>query len=223
MKKANILLCFSAALLCISMTGCKSDDYKKAVESYENGAYDEAKTKFSAIEDYKDSAEYLDHIYVIGAYDEVKGAGETSLSQVLEKFDGHDTDFDNEISSFVSQVKELDKMSGEYKYKSDSGKTYTFSMDLYLKNGSFYAQPHTDLYGGEVYEAEIVPTDGEYKFQTNPQGEHYLEPLFEGGVRTGPFETYFDIKVSENTVRAEWSIHENSLGDEDNTYYIFTR
>ncbi len=164
------------------------------------------------------TAVYLDHNYVIGAYDEVKGAGKTSLSQVLDKFDGHNVDFNDEISAFVSQVKELDKMSGKYEVKYEDY-TFTFSMDLYLKNGSFYAKPHTDLYnglyGGVVYEAEIVPIDGEYKYQTNPQGEHHD--------LKGAVKTYFDIKVNENTVRFEWSKDESDLGKEYNTYHILTR
>lgn len=55
-RRISICLCLVVALL---LCGCRSTDYEKAVSLFESGKYDEAETAFSALNDYKDSADYL--------------------------------------------------------------------------------------------------------------------------------------------------------------------
>ena len=54
----GILGCLLAVLM-LSLSGCKSSDYKKASELYENGNWEEAMTIFVELEDYEDSAEMV--------------------------------------------------------------------------------------------------------------------------------------------------------------------
>ncbi len=49
--------------LLIVLCSCKSTDYNKAVEVYKSGDYEQAITSFKALEDYKDSASYLEDSY----------------------------------------------------------------------------------------------------------------------------------------------------------------
>ncbi len=48
-----MLLCL---LLIVSLTGCNSSNYKKAMSMYDSGQYDEAEVAFAALGDYEDSA-----------------------------------------------------------------------------------------------------------------------------------------------------------------------
>lgn len=55
-KKAGLVI---ASSLCFILTGCKSSDYKKAVEQQNNGNYSEAIAVFSELGDYQDAPERL--------------------------------------------------------------------------------------------------------------------------------------------------------------------
>lgn len=48
-----------AILLCLSLTGCKSSDYKKAISLEEAGDYSAALEIYESISDYKDSADHI--------------------------------------------------------------------------------------------------------------------------------------------------------------------
>lgn len=52
------ILAFCCIITTLAFTGCKGNDYKKAVSLYENGDYQSAYEKFEKLDDYKDSAEY---------------------------------------------------------------------------------------------------------------------------------------------------------------------
>ena len=64
MKKIIPLLLLILTLTC-TMTSCKGKDYKNAVRLVESGNYEEAHTLFTALEDYKDSQEYLGRFHYI--------------------------------------------------------------------------------------------------------------------------------------------------------------
>ena len=49
-----------AIFMCMLLSGCKSSDYKNAMDLYEKGDYVAAKDMFAALGDYKDSASKLD-------------------------------------------------------------------------------------------------------------------------------------------------------------------
>lgn len=53
------------AVMVLVLCGCKSGDYKKAVDLYETGNYAEAKVLFEKVGDYEDSATYLRNIEVL--------------------------------------------------------------------------------------------------------------------------------------------------------------
>lgn len=55
--KKTILTLISISILCLSLTGCKSSDYKKAVEFQTAGDYSSAVEIFKGLDDYKDSAD----------------------------------------------------------------------------------------------------------------------------------------------------------------------
>lgn len=57
MKKSSAILALCLVLL--SFTGCQSMAYRHAQKMYEDGAYEEAVTAFSELDDYKDSAEMM--------------------------------------------------------------------------------------------------------------------------------------------------------------------
>lgn len=57
MKRGFIVIL--ALILCLSLVGCDSSDYKKATESFNSGNYAEAQSMFEALGDYKDSADML--------------------------------------------------------------------------------------------------------------------------------------------------------------------
>ena len=59
MKTNRLLAVALAFAVMLLLCGCKSSDYKAAVELYNAGDYDAAKEAFSALGDYKDSTEYL--------------------------------------------------------------------------------------------------------------------------------------------------------------------
>ena len=208
-------------MLCLIMTGCKSSDYNQAVKLFNDGDYSASKEIFSQMQDYKDSGTYLDYISALEIYDDVIGTREISLSQIEEKFSGYDTDFDENINYLMTQVNELEKILGEYKYEGAYSE-YTFHMDIYMKEGTFFAQPTTDIYTGEIDGAEIIPIDGEYSYQINTTGEHYLTAFIEDMPPIGPFSTTFEIKANENNVSIRWTTDEHGLSDSDEPY-VFTR
>ena len=62
MKIKRVLIILITLALMLLLCGCKSLDYKKAVELYNAGDYDAAQTVFESLEDYKDSKKYLGDI-----------------------------------------------------------------------------------------------------------------------------------------------------------------
>lgn len=58
MKKAINLITFGF-VICFLLTGCKSSDYKVAMQLYANKEYSEAASSFEVLGDYKDSAEMV--------------------------------------------------------------------------------------------------------------------------------------------------------------------
>ena len=59
----SIFLSFALSLcMVLSLTGCKSSDYKAAISVYESGDLMQAKELFSALNGYSDSEEYIDKI-----------------------------------------------------------------------------------------------------------------------------------------------------------------
>lgn len=81
-KSASCLMLI--LLLGLSMTGCDSLDYRKAVQYYNAGAYDQAADLFAQLEDYEDSdrLETRCH-YWIAITNMEKGKYETALDQFL--------------------------------------------------------------------------------------------------------------------------------------------
>ena len=59
MKKRFVTILAISAVMCVSLTGCDSDDYKDAVAYEESGDYEEALAIYSTITDYKDSEERI--------------------------------------------------------------------------------------------------------------------------------------------------------------------
>ena len=57
MTKAKLILVL--AIFALLLGGCKSSDYDKAVQSYENKEYSEAITSLNELGDYKDSKQLL--------------------------------------------------------------------------------------------------------------------------------------------------------------------
>lgn len=217
----KIIAAIFACVQCLIMTGCKSSDYKQAVELYDNGEYSESKKIFSQMNDYKESAIYLDHISALEVYDDVMKTREISLAQIKEKFSSYDTSFDSNINGLVSEVKELENLLGEYKYQGSTN-DYTFEMDIFMKDGVFYAQPNTDIYSGDINIGEIKAVEGDYGYQINTTGEHYLMAFIEDLPPVGPFSTTFEIKANENNVSVRWTTDEHGLSESDEPY-IFTR
>lgn len=59
-RTGKFLMCVLAVVICVALSGCKSSDYKSAMELYDKGDYTAAKDIFAALGDYKDSASKLD-------------------------------------------------------------------------------------------------------------------------------------------------------------------
>ena len=62
-RSISIILSFALSLcMVLSLTGCKSSDYKTAISVYESGDHMQAKELFSVLNGYSDSEEYIDKI-----------------------------------------------------------------------------------------------------------------------------------------------------------------
>ena len=55
----SVIIC---AVIILTLTGCDSGDYKKAVEFFESGEYQQALEIFSDLEGYKDTDTYIEKI-----------------------------------------------------------------------------------------------------------------------------------------------------------------
>lgn len=97
--KKTLILGLAVLLLCLSLSGCKSSDYKKAASLEEAGDYSAALEIYKEISDYKDSA---DHIALcesmISAIDEYEAAKASAEEKNIV--------LDTEISSAESVIAE---------------------------------------------------------------------------------------------------------------------
>ena len=79
MKKRSLLICI-VLILCIGLTGCKSQDYKDAVKLQETGDYAAALTLYQGTDGYKDSADRIKEcelmIVAIEKFDSAKSAAD---------------------------------------------------------------------------------------------------------------------------------------------------
>lgn len=101
MKKTPILG-LVVLLLCLSLSGCKSSDYKKAASLEEAGDYSAALEIYKEISDYKDSA---DHIALCEAMISAIDGYEAAKASAEEK----NVVLDTEISSAESVIAEGEK------------------------------------------------------------------------------------------------------------------
>lgn len=101
MKKTPILS-LVVLLLCLSLSGCKSSDYKKAASLEEAGDYSVALEIYKEISDYKDSA---DHIALCEAMISAIDGYEAAKASAEEK----NVVLDTEISSAESVIAEGEK------------------------------------------------------------------------------------------------------------------
>lgn len=101
MKKTPILG-LVVLLLCLSLSGCKSSDYKKAASLEEAGDYSVALEIYKEISDYKDSA---DHIALCEAMISAIDGYEAAKASAEEK----NVVLDTEISSAESVIAEGEK------------------------------------------------------------------------------------------------------------------
>ncbi len=89
MKKLLSLILI--VVMCLSLTGCKSDDYKAAVELKSAGNYAEAAAAFEALGEYKDSAALLEEcktmISAIEAFDNAAAALEAKNSEIEKELE----------------------------------------------------------------------------------------------------------------------------------------
>ena len=78
-------------VMSLSLVGCKSSDYKKAVELEEQGDYSGALELFNGISDYKDSSDHItyctDMDSAVVAYDDAKTKLETLNAELQTKID----------------------------------------------------------------------------------------------------------------------------------------
>ncbi len=81
--KKKIILFLLSAVIAVSLTGCKSGDYNKAVELQEAGDYQAALELYESIEDYENYKDTADHvaeckamIEAIKAFDDAKSSAE---------------------------------------------------------------------------------------------------------------------------------------------------
>lgn len=78
-------------VMSLSLVGCKSSDYKKAVELEEQGDYSGALELFNGIQDYKDSSDHItyctDMDSAVTAYDDAKTQLETLNAELQTKID----------------------------------------------------------------------------------------------------------------------------------------
>lgn len=91
--KKKIMLFLMSAVIAVSLTGCKSGDYKEAVKLQEAGDYQAALELYKNIEDYenyKDTAERVDvckaMIEAISAFDSAKSSAEQRTSNWILLF-----------------------------------------------------------------------------------------------------------------------------------------
>jgi len=82
-------------VMSLSLVGCKSSDYKKAVELEEQGDYSGALELFNGIPDYKDSSDHItyctDMDNAVTAYDDAKTQLETLNADLQTKIDAATT------------------------------------------------------------------------------------------------------------------------------------
>ena len=88
MKKRFVTILVISAVMCVSLTGCDSDDYKDAVAYEESGDYEEALAIYSTITDYKDSEERITFcetmISAIADYDTARELADEKNSELDE-------------------------------------------------------------------------------------------------------------------------------------------
>ena len=97
MKKIHFLSLI-VILLCISLTGCKSSDYKEAVSLEEAGEYSAALAIFEELSDYKDSANRIISCKaMIAAIDEYEAA-KSNVEQKNASLDAEISEAENTIS-----------------------------------------------------------------------------------------------------------------------------
>ncbi|MEY8233619.1 hypothetical protein AALA82_18690 [Oscillospiraceae bacterium 50-16] len=104
MKKKTFLGLF-VILLCLSLTGCKGGEYKKAVSLEEAGDYSAALEIYKEIPDYKDSA---DHIALCEAMISAIDGYEAAKASAEEKNIALDTEISSAESVIAKEEKPLD-------------------------------------------------------------------------------------------------------------------
>ena len=100
--KKTLILGLAVLLLCLSLSGCKSSDYKKAASLEEAGDYSAALEIYKEISDYKDSA---DHIALCEAMISAIDGYEAAKASAEEK----NVILDTEITSAESVIAEGEK------------------------------------------------------------------------------------------------------------------
>ena len=125
MKKTPILG-LVVLLLCLSLSGCKSSDYKKAASLEEAGDYSAALEIYKEISDYKDSE---DHIALCEAMISAIDGYEAAKASAEEK----NVVLDTEISSAESVIAEGKKPLDDTLMKSLKSSMY---IKMILKKAS---------------------------------------------------------------------------------------
>jgi TolA-binding protein len=87
-KRIVLLLCL--ALTTFALTSCDSSDYKSAMSLYENGQYEEAIEKFTALGDYEDSSDMISACKYAEATDFYNAAEYDSAKAIFEELGNYE-------------------------------------------------------------------------------------------------------------------------------------
>lgn len=115
-KRAGLIL---LSCLCVLMTGCKSSDYKKAVQYQENGSYTEAIAVYSELGDYEDAQSRLNECQ-----------NELDYAEAKEKMEKADYKAANDLLSKLGDFKDSSTLLVECRNEID----YAEAMGLMEKS-----------------------------------------------------------------------------------------
>lgn len=195
MKRIVALLMIAAMLL--ALTGCKSFDYKKAMELYENEDFQEAEEIFASLGDYEDSQEMVlasRYGYALVLVDDGEFEEAVAIFEDLEEYEDSEEYLENMPCHALARYL---KKNGEVSYK-DAENEYTVALSLEGKD-VFVLEYHIEASADDLLMAQDFVA-------RIPLGGTRAELVGEGLIEMG--EAYMDDKGT-----GYWDIANYAPGD----------
>lgn len=228
MKRKMVFLLITTIVAATLLTGCgKGSDYKEAVSLFENGQYEDAKTKFSELGDYEDSASYVIECNYYIASDMLDAGNYENAVEIFESI----SDFKDSASKIEEANNAIMREKYADIYTALNGNTWYF-------NGGADNILNWITFSDEIATVDQVTYTGngwttstnEYNYEVNDDG--IAVTLLDGSALTITYtmsdealtlesDKYFTLDDIEARIQGYWTLTTTTLGKEDTVNIYF--